>query len=92
MNTIQKRKILTRIRDLESDLDALRRARLDLATSEYVSVTLASSGGSKSFSRYNPSQLTQIIQSLQEELKQYRLMLQGGTSGVPGQIVTVYSY
>ena len=51
MTISQKRKILVRISELESDIDTLKKTRLEIAANGYASATLASSGGSKSYTR-----------------------------------------
>lgn len=90
MNTQQTRKILSRIQTIETDLGTLRDVRTRLASSEYVSATLASGGGSRSYTRADISKISQVIQELTNELKSLRKILAGGTGGQPGYILTVY--
>lgn len=90
MNTEQTKKILTRIKTIETDLDQLRDVRTRLASSEYVSATLASGGGSRSYTRADLSKISQVITELVNELKSLRKILAGGTGGQPSYITTVY--
>ena len=64
MNTTQKRKILERIATIECDVNALKNARLEIAVNGYASATLASSGGSKSYTRLDLDKITTLINVL----------------------------
>lgn len=64
MNTTQKRKILERIATIECDVNALKNARLEIAVNGYASATLASSGGSKSYTRLDLDKITTLINEL----------------------------
>lgn len=75
MTTDQKRKILQRIVVIEADIDALKKARTEIAANGYASATLASGGGSRSYTRLDISKLTEAISALTSELKQLRNML-----------------
>lgn len=92
MTIIQKRKILTRIQNLERDIETLKQVRLDLASSEFVSATLSSGGGSKSYTRQNIGQLNETISELIKELNQYRNMIAtDSTNGFNfGSVLVVY--
>lgn len=79
MNTEQKRKTLQRISVIESDIDALKKARMEIAVNGYASATLASGGGSRSYTRLDISKLTEAISALTSELKQLRNMLNTGS-------------
>lgn len=61
MTVEQKRKVLRRIVDLEHDISELKRVRMEIASSGYASATLASSGGSKSYTRQSISSVTEAI-------------------------------
>lgn len=61
MTVIQQKKILTKIVQLEHDIGELKRVRLELAMSGTASATLASSGGSKSYTRIDLDKITQTI-------------------------------
>lgn len=75
MTTVQKRKILTRIAEVESDIDELKRCRVEIAKNGYASATMSSGGGSKSFTRLDLSKITEAISALNSELKKLRAML-----------------
>lgn len=92
MTIYQKRKILTRIQNLERDIETLKQVRMDLASSEFVSATLSSGGGSKSYTRQNIGQLNEAISELVKELNQYRRMVTtDSTNGLNfGSILVVY--
>lgn len=89
MTTLQKRKILQKIVDIESDLQTLKKVRISLASSEYVSATLASSGGTKSYTKADISKITEAIKELEIEYKKYHKML-SETSGTSKQIYQVW--
>jgi len=75
MTTVQKRKILTRIAEVESDIDELKRCRVEIAKNGYASATMSSGGGSKSYTRLDLSKITEAISALNSELKKLRAML-----------------
>lgn len=77
MTTVQKKKILIRVQQLEADISTLKQVLFDLATQEYVSATLASQGGSKSFTRRGIGDVERAIEILKNELKQCRKLLRG---------------
>lgn len=77
MTTEQKRKLLKRIAETEQDIDSLKKARTEIAANGYASATLASGGGSKSYTRLDISKITELISALTGELKQLRDMLAG---------------
>lgn len=77
---IQKRKILQKIVDLESDIEKLKKIRIELASNEFVSATLASSGGTKSYTRADIGKITEAIAQLEAEYKKYHKMLSSDTS------------
>lgn len=90
MTTDQKRKVLQRIAALEGDIGELKRVRMELAASGYASATLASGGGSKSYTRLDLSKVTEAISQLVRELKGLRALLCGSSKALPSKIVTVY--
>lgn len=51
MQTIQKRKILRRISEVESDIEELKKTRAEIAKTGYASASMSSGGGSKSYTR-----------------------------------------
>lgn len=75
MTTEQKRKILKRIAEIEGDVSELKRARTEIATNGYASATLASGGGSRSYTRLDISKLTEAIAALTSEMKKLKAML-----------------
>ena len=90
MTTEQKRKTLRRIVQVESDIAALKEVRMRLASSEYASASLASGGGSKSYTRADSGKITEAIDQLLQELKGLRALLRGSSVALPSQILTVY--
>ena len=91
MTTIQKKKILIRIQNLEQDLETLRQVRIEVASSGFASATLSSGGGSQSYTRASLSELNKAINQLSYELSQYRTMLFGTSGGCPSkEILHVY--
>lgn len=90
MTTEQTKKILIRIQAIETDLETLKQCRLKIAESGYASATLASGGGSRSYTRLNLGDISKLIQELTNELKSLRKLLSGGQGGQPGYILTVY--
>lgn len=91
MNIVQQKKILVRIQTLQSDIETLKRVLVDLASSEYVSATLASSGGSKSYTRRNISDVKEALVILRDELRQTRKLLRNESGLAPETIATIYS-
>lgn len=92
MTTSQKRKILQRISDIETDIAEIRRCRSEIATNGYASATISSGGGSKSYTRLDLSKLTEIMQTLQSEMKSLRSMLnRSGNQSLWSNVLVVYS-
>lgn len=91
MTIIQKRKVLERIVEVESNLEILKKARVEAALNGYASATLSSSGGSKSYTRIDIDKITNLIDELTKELAQYKLILRCGVSKQITSIATVYS-
>ena len=79
MTIEQKRKILEKIVMLEHDIDTLKQVRIQLATSEYVSASLASGAGSKSYTRMDLDKVASAINQLTAELKSLRALLKDRT-------------
>ena len=77
MTIEQTRKILLKIAQIEEDIDRLKEAMISLGTSEYVSCTLASGGGSKSYTKADVSKISTIIVQLSKELSAYQRMISG---------------
>ena len=92
MTTIQKRKILTRISALESDIEELKRCRVEIAKNGYASATMSSGGGSKSYTHLDLSKITEAISSLTSELKKLRAMLKRnfGEQSIWHNVLVVY--
>ena len=91
MTTLQKRKILKKIQEIELDLDTLQKTRLEIAVNGYASATLASSGGSKSYTRLDLDKITSLIEELSRELKSKRSLLNSESSMTISTIATIYS-
>lgn len=62
MTSTQKSNLAKQLKAYRADVRALENAMLSLATQEYVTVTLSSGGGSKSFSRQTASAIPGIIE------------------------------
>ena len=90
MNITQKRKILTRITEIEADIAELKKARQEVASSGYASATVSSGGGSRSYTRADISKITEAISALTSEMKKLRKMLAGGSSSIWTQVLVVY--
>lgn len=91
MTTEQKRKVLKRIVEIESDIEVLKKARTDLAANGYASATLASGGGSRSYTRLDISKLTEAISALTSELKKLKSLLKPvGEQGLWSNVLVVY--
>ena len=90
MTITQKRKLLTRIAEVESDIEELKKARSEIAKNGYASATMSSGGGSKSYTRLDLSKITEAISALTSELKQLRAMLSGSYSTLWKQVLIVY--
>lgn len=92
MTILQKRKILTRIAEVEADIEELKRCRVEIAKNGYASATMSSGGGSKSYTRLDLSKITEAISSLTSELKKLRAMLKKnmGTQDIWHNILVVY--
>ena len=89
MNITQKRKVLQRIQECENDIEELKRCRSEIAKTGYASATLASSGGSKSYTRLDLTKITEAISALNSELKKLKAMLKGSSSQTLWQSVLV---
>lgn len=77
MSIEQTRKILLKIAQIEEDIDRLKEARMSLGTSEYVSATMSSGGGSRSYSKADVSKISSLIIALTKELSAYQRMISG---------------
>lgn len=78
MTRQQQEKILNRIAEVDNDISALRRVRMEIGASGYSSASLSSGGGSKSYTRANIAEITTLIRELTAELVELRSMLGGG--------------
>jgi len=91
MTTEQKRKVLKRIVEIESDIEVLKKARTELAANGYASATLASGGGSRSYTRLDISKLTEAISALTSELKKLKNLLKTvGEQSLWNNVLVVY--
>lgn len=89
--TIEKQKrIIRKIVELEQDIDVLKKARMEAVANGYSSATISSGGGSKSYTRLSPDQITNLINELLKELAQWRGLLTTGNPRPLKTIVTVY--
>ena len=90
MTTSQKRQIIERIAQTEADLATMRRVRMEVAASGFASATLASGGGSKSYTRHDIASILQLISALEREVQGLRKLLAPATSVQPTVTYTVY--
>ena len=92
MTTVQKRKTLQRISEVERDLEELKRCRSEIAKKGYASATMSSGGGSKSYTRLDISKITEAISALTSELKKLRAMLRknAGEQQLWSNVLVVY--
>lgn len=90
MTTVQKRKILMRMSEVEADIEELKRCRAEIAKTGYASATMSSGGGSKSYTRLDISKITEAISALTSELKKLRAMLTGNSSSIWKNVHVVY--
>lgn len=90
MTTTRKRQIIERIAQTEADLATMRRVRMEVAASGFASATLASGGGSKSYTRHDISSILQLISALEREVQGLRKLLTPATSVQPTVTYTVY--
>ena len=92
MTTVQKRKVLQRMSDVESDIATLKKVRVEVATSGYASATMSSGGGAKSYTHIDLTKIAETIASLSRELVALKKMLASDGGGeIPSKkIYTVY--
>ena len=91
MTTSQKRKILLRIQELETEIGQLRQTRLEIARNGYASATQSGGSGSKSYTKLDLDKLAQAIAELTSELRQYKMLLRGDGCTIPmTETYTVY--
>lgn len=91
MTITQKKKILKKITELETNIEVLKQARIDAVASGFASATISTSQGSKSYTRLTPDQFTSVINELLKELTQWRNLLLNGQSRPIKTIATIYS-
>ena len=93
MTTIQKRKILRRISEVENELEEMKKTRSEIASGGYNSATMSSGGGSRSYTHISLREITEAISALTSELRQLRAMLNGvgGQQSIFKEVLVVYS-
>ena len=91
MTTVQKRKVLQRMSEVEQDLEELKRCRTEIAKNGYASATMSSGGGSRSYTHLDLSKITEAISALTSELKKLRAMLKNvGSQQLWSNVLVVY--
>lgn len=91
MTTVQKRKVLQRMSEVEKDLEELKRCRVEIAKNGYASATMSSGGGSRSYTHLDLSKITEAISALTSELKKLRAMLKNvGSQQLWSNVLVVY--
>jgi hypothetical protein len=91
MTTSQKRQIIERIAEAEADLSTMRRVRMEVAASGFASASLASGGGSKSYTRLDLARIIQLISAMEKEVMGLRKLLAPASAVQPSTTYTVYS-
>lgn len=92
MTITQKRKILTRINEIENDISELKRVRKEIAENGYSSASMSSGGGSKSYTRLDLAKISTLISELTSELKGLRkLLTSDGTTDETIPSKTIYT-
>lgn len=91
MTTSQKRQLLERIAQTEADLATMRRVRMEVAASGFASASLASGGGSKSYTRLDLARILRLTSSLEKEVMGLRRLLAPVSTVQPSTTYTVYS-
>lgn len=86
MTSAQKENLEAQKRAYRADVRALEQAMVSLATQEYVSVSLSSGGGSKSFSRANASAIPGLIDYFNGKISAINRALRDAS---PGGIRTI---
>jgi len=92
MTIIQKRKILSRIAEIETDMSELKRVRKEIAENGYASASTSSGGGSKSYTRLDLAKISTLISELTSELKGLRKLL--ASDGITDETIpskTIYT-
>ena len=90
MTVNQKRTILERMAQTQENIEILRQARIEAVANGFASATISTTGGSKSYSRVNPEQITKVIDELLKELEQLRNLLLTGHAKTIHTIPTIY--
>lgn len=91
MTTLQKRKVLQRIQEVESDIEELKRCRSEIAKNGYASASMSSGGGAKSYTHLDISKITEAISALTSELKKLKALLRDvGQQGIWKNVLVVY--
>ena len=91
MTIEQKKKTLARIASTEADIETLRRVRIEIAARGFSSATLASGGGSKSYTRHDLDKITALVSALEREVGGLRRLLAPAPPAMPSITYTVYS-
>lgn len=86
MTTQQKRTVLRRIQVLQEDIERLREARMKIAECGFASASLASGGGSKSYTRLDVAKISELISQLTSELAANRALLTGSSASAPSYV------
>lgn len=90
MNIDQKRELLKRIAEAQNELKELQRVRFEIAQSGTASASLASGGGSKSYTRLDLDKLSAQISQLVKNIARLRELLTGQSHLTIKHIYRVY--
>lgn len=75
----------------QQNIEILKKARIDAVANGFSSATISTTGGSKSYTRMNPQQITDVIDDLLREMEQLRGLLATGNARPIRTIATIYN-
>ena len=77
---------MRRIQVLQEDIGRLREARTKIAECGFASASLASGGGSKSYTRLDVAKISELISQLTSELAANKALLAGSSAPAPSYV------
>lgn len=77
---------MRRIQVLQEDIGRLREARMKIAECGFASASLASGGGSKSYTRLDVAKISELISQLTSELAANKALLAGSPASAPSYV------
>lgn len=91
MDISQKRKILEKMAKIQAQIDELEDVRFKLASAEFVSASVSSGSGSKSYTRADVGKIQEMLRLLKKEISGYRRLLSGTSAATTHATYIVYS-